>query len=119
MVQPFARGHRAVGSRCVEGSMAFVSNGRRVVPHLGDTGKNGAQDANAKRAEVPAYIAGRRAAARVAKDGESLGPGGPAALALYLGRPPTLPRRRDPGPAGNPGRAVRLVSLVPRPESFV
>jgi hypothetical protein len=86
-------------------------------PLWGTTGKNGAHGAKANRAEVPPNGAGRRAPPCVPKDGESLGAGGEAALPPYLGRPPTLPRCRDPGVGGNPVRAIhsrpaaRLVSL--------
>ena len=76
-------------------------------PIWGTTAKNGAYGATANRAELPPYSPGRRAPSCVAKDGESLGPGGQAALSPYLGWSPTLPRCRDPGPAGNPVRAIR------------
>jgi hypothetical protein len=95
------------GSLCVERWMAFVPDERRVVPHMGDSRKNGAHGANANRAEVPTYSAGRRAPSCVSQDGESLGTGGQAALPPHPGWPPTLPRCRDPGIGGDPVRAFR------------
>jgi hypothetical protein len=86
---------------------------RRVVPQTGDDSKNGEDGAPANRAQVPAHGAGRRASPCVTKDGQPLGAGGQAALPPHLGRPPTLPRPGDPGPAGNPVRAI-LGRLSPR-----
>jgi hypothetical protein len=86
-------------------------------PTWGTLAENGAYGATANRAEVPTDSTGRRAPSCVPKDGESLGAGGQAALPPYLGRPPTLPRCRDPGVGGNPVRAIHgrpaahLVSL--------
>ena len=95
------------GSLCVERWMALVPDERRVVPHMGDSRKNGAHGANANRAEVPTYSAGRRAPSCVSQDGESLGTGGQAALPPHPGWPPTLPRCRDPGIGEDPFRAFR------------
>src|SRR5688500_4242731 len=98
--------------------MAVAADGGRVVPHMGDTAKNGAYGATANRAEVSPYSAGRRAPACVSQDGESLGPGGSPALSPYPGWPSTLPRCRDPGAAGSPVRptggwpAAHVVSLT-------
>jgi hypothetical protein len=101
---------------CVEPSMPSDPDRRRV-PQTGDDSKNGEDGAPANRAQVPAHRAGRRASPCVTKDSQPLGAGGQAALPPHLGRPPTLPRPRDPGAAGNPVRtihgrpAARLVSL--------
>ena len=91
---------------CVERSIPSDPDRRRVVPQRGTEAGTGAHGANANRAEIPADRAGRRASPCVAQDGQPLGPGGQAALPPHLGRPPTLPRRRDPGPAGNSVRAL-------------
>jgi hypothetical protein len=95
--RPGVTGGRRRLARCVERWMAVAPDGDRVVPHMGTLTRNGAYGATANRAEVPPYSAGRRAPSCIAQDGESLGPGGQTALPPYLGRPPTLPRSRDPG----------------------
>jgi hypothetical protein len=91
---------------CVERSMASDPDGHSVVPKSGTTARTGERVAPANRAQVPAHRPGRRAPSGVTKDGQPLGPGGYAALRPHLGWPPTLPRPGDPGPAGNPVRAI-------------
>jgi hypothetical protein len=91
---------------CVERSMASDPDRHRVIPKPGDDSKNGERVAPANPAQVPAHSPGRRTPPGVPKDGQPPGPRGHAALLPHLGRPPTLPRRRDPGPAGNPVRAI-------------
>jgi hypothetical protein len=79
----------------------------RQLEHTFDRPRMERIGANANRAEVPPYSAGRRAPPCVPKDGEPLGTEGHAALPPHLGWPPTLPRRRDPGAGGNAVRAIR------------
>jgi hypothetical protein len=98
--------HHTGRPACVERSIPSDPDRRRVVPQTGTTPGTGVHGANANRAEIPADRAGRRASPCVTQDSQPLGPGGQAALPPHLGRPPTLPRRRDPGPAGNPVRAL-------------
>ena len=77
-----------------------------VVPQRGTTEGTGAHGANANRAEIPADRAGRRASPCVTKTVSRWAQEGRLPYLRTLGRPPTLPRRRDPGPAGNPVRAL-------------
>jgi hypothetical protein len=92
---------------CVEPSMSSDPDRRRVVP------SNGGRQQERERAlpqptepRVPAHRAGRRASSCVTKDGQPLGAGGRLPFFRTFGRPPTLPRPGDPGPAGNPVRAI-------------
>jgi hypothetical protein len=100
--------------------MASDPSRHRVVPQSGDDCKNGEERvAPANRTRVPAHSTGRRAPPGASKDGQPLGAGGYAALRPHLGWPPTLPRPRNPGPAGNSvriilGRLARAPRLTAR-----
>jgi hypothetical protein len=96
--------------------MASDLDRHRVVPKPGTTPRTGERVAPDNRAYVPAHSAGRRAPPGVSKDGQPLGAGGYAALLPHLGWPPTLPRPGDPGPAGNPVRAILGRLAEPSPD---